>query len=92
MRTLQFTIPPSGVVQFQDPSSQVPGLYFQHAIIQNNNATDIRIGDNTVSATRGIKLSAGASLTITLGLSFRPTEQIWASGTSGDVVDVMVTE
>lgn len=92
MKTLQFTIPPSGQVQFVDPQNPVVGTFFQNAIIQNNNAGSIRIGDSTVNATTGIVLTQNGTLTMVLGQCQRRTDMIFAYGTAGYVVDMMIVE
>ncbi|HEX5426674.1 MAG TPA: hypothetical protein VFW94_24390 [Candidatus Acidoferrales bacterium] len=93
MKTLQFTIPASGVVQFIDPQAVVVGTYFQNAFIQNNNVSgNIRIGDNTVSATTGIVLVPGAILNLVLGECQRRTDQIFAYGAANATVDLVIVE
>ena len=61
--------------------------------IQNNGAANIRVGDNTVSATRGIIIgpgTPGGSDSITPYI-VRGTmlAQWWVFGTASDVVDIL---
>lgn len=65
--------------------------YFSFLIIQNNGTTAaFRIGDNTVSATRGISVGVSGSLTSQI---FAPhggcLQQWYAFGTAGQVVDFL---
>ncbi len=92
MRTLQFTIPASGLVQFIDPQRKYMSSYFQHAIIQNNNTGNIRIGASNVTSTTGLLITPGGSYAIVLGLNQRPIDEIWAQGTPGFLVDVVIVE
>ena len=92
MRTFQFTIPASGIVQFVVSDKPGASSYFQHAIIQNNNSGNIRIGGSTVTATTGILLGPGTTYAIVLGLNQRSIDQIYAQGTPGFLVDLVIVE
>lgn len=70
-------------------------IYTPSLFIQNNAAAVVRLGDNTVSATRGIALSPsvagapGGSFT-----NYRPDNRIFLDsyflfGTAGQVIDVL---
>lgn len=68
---------------------------FQVLIIQNNSAHSVRIGDATVSATKGLVLGAG-STTTTPPLTIAPhmeyssdLSEFYLFGTAGDLIDVM---
>ena len=101
----QVTIPASGKVQLstgiQQPgvgtgagvgSPQIGNLYVQQLIIQNNSGASVRIGDVTVSATRGLLLpsatappnSANLGAFVNYGTYL---SDWWAFGTSGGVID-----
>jgi hypothetical protein len=77
-------IPPTGGVN----------VLARQVIIQNNAAASMRIGDNTVSATKGIYLAAGPgggslnSGAVQIYNSY--LSDFWAFGTSGNVVDIFV--
>lgn len=70
-------------------------LYSPVLNIQNNTATVVRVGDNTVSATRGIALAAGTSpapggaITISRSDNRIPLFNYFLFGTSGQVIDIM---
>lgn len=67
---------------------------FQQITIQNNAAAVVRVGDSTVSATRGMALSAGSpgsSGTFTTSIDFATSLDEWyLFGTAGQVIDIML--
>ncbi len=71
--------------------SPMASPYFQQLLIQNNSAAVIRIGDSTVSATRGISIASGGGLFDFGSFVDYATElnEWFVFGTSGDVVDIM---
>jgi hypothetical protein len=85
------------------PKSLAPANSRSFSVItfQNNNATgEIRIGDATVSATRGIMIDpaattgkAGGAYTITPSLQFTgDLTEFYFYGTAGAIVDVMICD
>ena len=85
------------------PKSLAPANSRAFSVItfQNNNATgEIRVGDATVSATRGIMLDpaasagkAGGAYTITPSLQFTgDLTEYYFFGTAGAIVDVMICD
>jgi uncharacterized membrane protein YjfL (UPF0719 family) len=66
---------------------------FQWMTVQNNAIHSVRIGDATVSATKGILLAAGSSMSIPLTMEYSSSLSDWfIFGTAADVVDVMIIE
>lgn len=71
---------------------------FSVFVAQNNGSGAVRVGDATVSATRGIQLDpppsagvAGGSQTITPSLQFTgDLTEFYLFGTAGQVVDLMI--
>lgn len=92
MQTLQFTIPASGLLRLSDPGTPNAGIFYQQLVIQNNNQTNFRVGDSTVSATRGILIFPTGSLTITVPMSYRRSQEFWVFGTASALVDVLVVD
>jgi hypothetical protein len=93
MRTLQFTIPASGIIQLDYPGNfRKANSYYQQITIQNNNAGNLRIGDSSISATVGILLYPTSSFTITAPLSHRAIQEIYVYGVVGSLVDVLLLE
>lgn len=94
MYLLQFTIPASGLLQLtsQGVEPLLSGPTFQEMTIQNNNASgSLRIGDSTVSSTRGIEISANGGIFQTRNpLSWNFLNQFYVYGASGATVDVLV--
>jgi len=81
------------------PKAAVPANSRSFSVLtfQNNAAAAVRVGDSTVSATRGILLdpsnagAAGGTYTITPALQFTgDLTEFYLFGTAGQVVDVMV--
>src|ERR1035437_4729574 len=95
MVIFQVTIPASGKVQLSAglPSYAPPNIFVQYLTIQNNAGHSIRIGDTTVSATKGILLASGTpggSLGINGFMSYGSyVSDWWVFGTPADVIDVM---
>lgn len=93
MRTLQFTIPASGIIQLDYPGNfRKANMYYQQITIQNNGAGNLRIGDESISATVGIVLYPTSSFTITAPLSHRAIQEVYVFGTPGAFVDVLLLE
>lgn len=92
---LQVTIPAGGKARLSDslPSGMQPNTFVQQLLIQNNSGDIVRVGDDTVSATKGIIINAtgafgpGSFMNYGLYLS-----DVWLFGTSGDVVDVFFVQ
>lgn len=81
----------SGATQLVHPSSPTAQINCRQVIIQNNASNVMRLGDSTVSSTKGLVLngsSAGSfnSGAVTIYNSY--LSDFWVFGTSGDVVDI----
>ena len=87
MITFQVTIPTGGgPVQFPALQAQP-----QYMTVQNNTAHAMRIGDKTVTSSKGIALAPSGALTFSLGLDYATRlSEFWVAGTAADVLDVMV--
>lgn len=86
MYIFQVTIPSSGNVQFQQLQVMPQTLVFG---VSGSNV--IRVGDKTTSSTKGIPLQSKTVTVIPLGLDYSTrTDEWYAAGTSGDILDVMV--
>lgn len=88
MRLIQVTLG-AGATQISSNS----GIYCSILIIQNNAAAVVRIGDNTVSATKGIALASGSpggSSTVQ-PIIVRGThlQDWWLFGTAAQVIDIL---
>ena len=84
MITFQVTLG-SGATQFPTIQAQP-----QYMTVQNNATHAMRIGDKTVTSSKGISLSQGGALTYSLGLDYATRlSEFWAVGTAADVLDVM---
>jgi hypothetical protein len=92
MRILQVTLG-SGATQVVANQDAVIGgynIYCSVLIFQNNASHNVRVGDNTVTASRGILLNPGGSNTLTVCPPHGTLlSQYYLYGTSGDVIDVM---
>jgi hypothetical protein len=76
----------TGATQFPALQSQP-----QFMTVQNNTSDNMRIGDKTVTSSKGIALGPGGSLTFSLGLDYATrVSEFWVIGTAADVLDVMV--
>lgn len=93
MTIFQVTIPPGGKAQISAflPSNVPVNTFAQTLIIQNNASHVLRVGDTTVSATKGIAVAAttgietfGSFMNYNIMLS-----DVWIFGTAGDVVDIL---
>lgn len=95
MRLIQVTIAVTGTRQQLSPNlngfKQANQVYASVLIIQNNGANNMRIGDNTVSSTKGIVLfpSGGSMTTQPLILRGTMLAQWYIEGTAGDVADIL---
>lgn len=90
MRTIQITL---GAAATRVTASRIVSPFIT---IQNNAAHSIRIGDNTVSATKGIFIPATAaagagsgSLTVQRADNNILLSNYYVFGTAGDVVDII---
>lgn len=89
MRIIQVTLG-SGATQITKSAIYTPSLF-----IQNNAAAVVRIGDNTVSATRGIALapigtgSAGGAYTVYRADNRIHLSDYYLFGTAGQLIDVL---
>jgi len=64
---------------------------FQNLFIQNNGAAPVFIGDSTVSATTGISIGAGGSMTIPCPLAYSSDlKDFWLFSSAAAVVVIMV--
>ena len=100
MRILQITMTGAAVpivAKGVQPSNSLP---FQTLVIQNNGANVVRVGDASVSATKGISVSptGGSSVTtpwliLSPGLEYTSDAyEFFLFGTSGDKVDVLLLD
>lgn len=96
MHLLQVTIASTGTAQpiiplAVQPASQNP---FSVLVVQNNAAHSVRIGDSTVSTTKGILLASGSpggSQTIEPAIQYTgDLREFWIVGTAADVIDFMI--
>lgn len=87
MTIFQVTIPASGNVRFPELQAQPQTL-----VLGVSGATNvIRVGDVTTSTTKGIPLQPKSVTVISLGQDYSTrTDEWYAAGTSGDILDVMV--
>ena len=94
MRLLQVTL--TSVATPIIPKAVVPAnsLPYQIFVIQNNATHNCRVGDASVTATRGILLLAnGGSQTLTPALEYSgDMTEFYIFGTPGDVIDVMILD
>lgn len=73
--------------------TQFPQMDFQpQTMTVQNNATHVmRLGDVSVSATRGMSIAPGGSFTFILGQDYSTRiSEWWVFGTAADVLDVLV--
>ena len=65
-------------------------IFARQAIIQNNAANDMRVGDSTTSTTKGAKLSSGTSLNSgPMLLQHIELSEWYVAGTAADVLDIL---
>jgi hypothetical protein len=89
IKTLQKTL--TGAAD-QVTTSDIPA---RQVIIQNNSANDCRVGDSSVSASRGAKLLTASNGSVNFGaLQFQNINlnQIYIFGTAAGVIDVIYVE
>lgn len=69
----------------------IQNTWVQQLIIQNNATHDIRVGDDTVTTTKGIVVKAqGGSLNLSPNLDYTVNlSQVYIAGTAGDIIDVL---
>lgn len=98
MRLIQVTLLATAtpvVKKGVQPSNSLP---FQTLVIQNNAAHVVRVGDSTVSASKGIALAAGSTTTtspliVSPGLEYTSDTYEWyLFGTIGDLIDVLLLD
>ena len=67
------------------------GINFKQMIIQNNTSADtVRVGDSTVSSTKGILLTAGSAFNAgALNIQAGILSGYYLFGTAADVIDVL---
>ena len=95
MHLLQVTIASTNKPQPIIPAAVVPGrvMPFQQLITQNNGSNEMRIGDSSVSSTRGIVLWPSGSNTVSLALQYSgDLTEFYVNGTAGDILDIMVLD
>jgi hypothetical protein len=65
-------------------------IFFQQITFQNNGSNPMRLGDRSVSATRGIILGPSGSNTSTVPINYSTyLSDWWLEGTAGDVCDIL---
>lgn len=89
MRLLQVTI--GSETRTQITTAQI---YTPYLSIQKNTANNCRVGDNTVTTSKGIVIAAGnttpqAPLVVHRSDNRVLLSQYYLAGTSGDVVDIL---
>ena len=62
---------------------------FAQLVIQNNSADNVRVGDNTVSSTKGILLNPGGFFDGRLSIARGRLGDYYLFGTAGDVIDYL---
>ena len=65
---------------------------FSLVSIQNNGGSSIRVGDSSVSATKGILILAGGSMTLTPSLSYTGDLTEFYIFGAGATVDILVLD
>jgi len=102
----QCTIPVSGKVQLSTGIQQpgvtqgagvgappVGNLYVQQLLVQNNGGNDMRLGDVTVTASRGLVLGSSGSINMGAFINYGTFLSDWyCYGTAGDVVDFVYVQ
>lgn len=93
MRLIQVTLG-AGATQISpnlNGPNQSGQVYCSVLIIQNNSTHNVRVGDNTVSATKGILLGPSGGTVTTQPLILRGTmlAQWYLFGTAADVIDIL---
>jgi hypothetical protein len=91
MRLIQVTMTGSPIPIMPAVVAPTPTLHFSSVTLQNNAAAQMRWGDSTVTATRGIVLSPGGSYTLTPSLMYTSDMyELYVVGTIGNVLDIVV--
>lgn len=90
MRLIQLTMTGAAIEVSPAATSTGNQIYASVLVIQNNGTNPMRVGDNTTSSTKGIKLAAGTSLQVTPTI-LRGTllSQWYVQGTAADVCDIL---
>jgi hypothetical protein len=93
MRLIQLTLGAAAtqITPNTNTTSTMP-IYVSTLIIQNNAAAAIRIGDNTVTATKGIALNpsaVGPELVTFQMVRGSLLSQWYIFGTAGNIIDIM---
>lgn len=96
MRLIQLTLSGSGANQISPNTDTVAGgtqVYVSYLIIQNNAGHSLRVGDNTVSSTKGILIASGTpggSVTAQFAMPRGSLLSQWyIAGTNADVIDIL---
>jgi hypothetical protein len=93
MHLLQITVGPNATPII--PKAVVPAnsAAFSVLYLQNNSGTSVRVGDSTVTASKGILLASGTpggSLTITPSLQYSGDLTEFYLFGAGAIIDIMV--
>lgn len=65
-------------------------INYQFVLFQNNGSNTMRLGDASVSNTKGIIIQQTGSLESSLALTYTGTINSWyVAGTQGDVLDIL---
>lgn len=95
MHLIQCTITTTNTPQPIIPPAVVPDriLPFQQLITQNNGSNNMRIGDNSVSSTKGIILYPTGSNSVAPALQYSgDLSEFYVNGTAGDTLDIMILD
>jgi hypothetical protein len=97
MHLLQVTLAAGVATPLGSPFEGIAnGTFFQQIIIQNNTAASVRIGDATVSSTKGILLSSGTpggSLTGSMEVEYSGNLNDWyAYSDTAVTLDILYIE
>lgn len=94
MYSLQVVIAVTGVNQPIIPPAVVPSNSthpFQAMTPQNTGSNNMRLGDATISTTKGLLLTPVGSVGISNQLQFSgDLSEFYVNGTAGDTLDIMV--
>jgi len=97
MHLIQVTLTAGAATPLGSPLQGIAnGQFFQQLVIQNNTASTVRVGDSTVSSTRGILLESGVpggSITTTLSIQNSGTLNEWYAYSAAAVtIDIMLID
>ena len=96
MFILQYTIQSTNTAEPITPTQRggiLNGISFQNVTFQNNGSNVMRLGDSSVTSTKGIKLSPAGSFTNALSLEYSGTLNDWyVNGTANDILDILVIQ